>query len=72
MEQILLAATTGLLKILGVSLLWSLSHMLYIDMIKTGESWGEMGYVKMARNRNNSCNIAFGAVVSEQTVLMDH
>lgn len=33
-------------------------------LLDTGESWGDQGYVKFARNRNNMCNIAYYAVVS--------
>jgi cathepsin L len=29
-----------------------------------GTSWGENGYIRMARNRGNLCNVAFWAVVS--------
>lgn len=31
----------------------------------TGESWGEKGYIRVARNANNMCNIAYYAVVSQ-------
>jgi cathepsin L len=41
-----------------------LVERLTFNMNGSGDSWGELGYVKMARNAQNMCNIAHSATVS--------
>jgi hypothetical protein len=33
-----------------------------------GEHWGDGGYAKIARNKDNMCNIAYKALVSSRSI----